>query len=188
MDKLEKVYAEFVKKAEDAGYSKDDLVLGTGCLNRGVVLIGEAPGKEEIEKKRPFSGKAGKILDDFLAASGILREELFITNTVKFRPYKISAKGTVSNRPPSAYEIEFCASCLKAELSAISPRLVITLGNTPLKAVLGDKQAVIGDYHGKILFKGSFSVYPMYHPASLIYNRSLVPVYNDDMKRLKNLI
>lgn len=185
---LETIYDTFIRKAAAAGYDRSELVLGCGRQNGGIVLIGEAPGKDEVVAGKPFVGKAGKILDTFLEKTGIAREELFITNTVKLRPYKVSAKGTKSNRPPNAAELALCRDCLFAELSALAPRLVVTLGNTPLKAVLRDKSASIGNLHGNLLQCGEFSLFPIYHPASLIYNRSLAEVYEQDLVTLKMII
>jgi len=185
---LNEIYDRFIEKAADAGYTREELVLGCGRENGGVVLIGEAPGKDEVAAQRPFVGKAGKILDEFLEKTGISREELFITNTVKLRPYKVSAKGTKSNRPPNASELALCKGCLFDELKALRPRIIVTLGNTPLKAVLQDKSANIGAVHGRLIEKDGMNIYPIYHPASLIYNRSLADVYEQDLSQLKELL
>ena len=67
---------------------------------RALMLIGEAPGAEETRLSRPFVGRAGQNLNDFLSAISLKRADIYITNVVKFRPYKTSAKGTLSNRPP----------------------------------------------------------------------------------------
>jgi len=185
---LEQIYDKFIKKAEQAGYAREELVLGFGREDSGIVLIGEAPGKDEVAAGRPFVGKAGQILDEFLEKTGIIREELFITNTVKLRPYKVSTKGTKSNRPPNAAELELCRECLFEELNVLKPRMIVTLGNTPLKAVLSDKKITIGEVHGKLLRSGEFLIYPIYHPASLIYNRSLTDAYEEDLKNLKKIL
>ena len=186
--KLDDVYNEFLQKMISEGYSQNDIVFGNGNVDADVVLIGEAPGKEEVEKKIPFVGKAGKILDEFLEKTGIKRHDLFVTNTVKFRPYKISEKGTVSNRPPTVTEIELCANCLENELVCISPKLIITLGNVPLKSILADKKVTIGDYHGRLVNTPHGKLFPLYHPASIIYNRSLKSVYEKDLEMLSSII
>lgn len=185
---LKQIYDKFIEKALTAGYTREELVLGYGRTEGGIVLIGEAPGKDEVIAQRPFVGKAGKILDEFLEKTGIVREELFITNTVKLRPYKVSAKGTKSNRPPNAKELELCRECLFEELTALAPRLIVTLGNTPLKAVLSDKNVTIGDVHGQMTEKDGFRIYPIYHPASLIYNRSLAETYEADLVNLRKIL
>ncbi len=184
---LEKIYLKFINRAKKAGYSEDELVLGYGNENAEIMLIGEAPGKDEVLKKQPFVGKAGRNLDEFLEYTGIKREELFITNTVKMRPYKISAQGRRSNRPPNAKERELCIELLHEEIADIKPKIVVSLGNTALKALAG-KDAAIGELHGKCLRMGAYSLFALYHPASIIYRRELVDVYKEDLLKLKSFL
>ena len=148
------------------------LVFGEGSFHSRLMMIGEAPGEQETLKGRPFVGKAGKNLDEFLQMSGLKREEIYITNTVKFRPTKRSDAGRLVNRP-----------WLKREIALVAPDCIATLGNVPLKALAGDR-VVIGDVHGQFLECEGRVLYPLYHPASLIYNPSLRGVYAEDVKRL----
>ena len=181
MQKLRSEMTEFIKKL----YVDEQklLVFGEGSENARVILIGEAPGEQETIAGRPFVGKAGKNLDELLELSGIDRGELYITNAVKFRPTKRSAAGNWVNRAPTREEVELFLPFLKRELQLVGPELIVTLGNTPLKALLGPK-ATIGEVHGRMLQWGETALYPLYHPASLIYNRSLRPVYEADVRRL----
>ena len=191
--KLNEIYKEFAEKLNEIGYDEDMLVYGDGDENSPVMLIGEAPGKDEVILKRPFAGKAGKNLDEFLSSTGINRSSLFISNTVKFRPYKIGSSGRKSNRPPTKEEIAICADCLRKEIECISPKLIVTLGNTALKAVCGaecpDNKLTVSECHGRIVEGFSeYKVFSMYHPASIIYRRELAEVYAEDMKKLSELI
>ncbi|MBQ4085363.1 MAG: uracil-DNA glycosylase, partial [Clostridia bacterium] len=77
------------------------LVFGEGDMGAKTVLIGEAPGEQEALQGRPFVGRAGKNLDELLELAGLERQSLYITNTVKFRPTKVSAAGRLVNRPPT---------------------------------------------------------------------------------------
>lgn len=170
------------------------LVFGEGkCDRPRLMLIGEAPGAQEALAGRPFVGKAGKNLDGFLEAVGLLREEIWISNVVKIRPTKVSVKGTVSNRPPSREELALFRPYLYEEISLVSPQLVVTLGNVALKSLLGERE-VIGDHHGRLCFSDAsltgetLRVFPLYHPASIIYNRSLQDVYAADLVRLRKLL
>lgn len=163
------------------------LVHGEGRLGARVMLIGEAPGEQETLQRRPFVGKAGKNLDEFLALAGLDRGELYVSNTVKFRPTKISAAGRVVNRPPTREEIKLFLPWLKREIELVHPEVIVTLGNVPLKALAGQK-IVIGDCHGAWLDADGLRLYPMYHPASLIYNPSLKDVYAADVRRLADWI
>jgi len=159
------------------------LVFGDGDENARLVMIGEAPGEQETLQGRPFVGKAGKNLDEFLRLSGMDRRALYITNTVKFRPTRISKAGRVVNRPPTQEEIKLSVPWLKRELEMIAPEVIVTLGNVPLKALLG-KENTVGECHGRWIEWAGRRVYPLYHPASVIYNPSLKQVYEDDVVRL----
>jgi len=159
------------------------LVHGEGSMGARVMLIGEAPGEQETLKRRPFVGKAGKNLDEFLELARLDRSALYVSNTVKFRPTKISAAGRVVNRPPTREEINLFLPWLKQEIAMVGPEVVVTLGNVPLKALMGPK-AVIGDVHGSFQEIEDMRIYPMYHPASLIYNPGLRETYEQDIRRL----
>lgn len=165
-------------------------VPGEGSATAELVLIGEAPGGEEEKAGRPFVGKAGKNLNEFLTVLGLRREDIYITNLVKVRPAKQSEKtGRLVNRPPDKLEISFFKPFLLEELRLISPRIVVTLGNFPLKALLDDPAAAIGQYHGALLkTEKAYGLFPLYHPASIIYNQSLKEVYQADLAALKRLL
>ena len=187
---LEEVYARFAEQAAAQGYSPDELVFGSGNPNSRIVLVGEAPGREEVAAGRPFVGRAGKNLTRFLQETGIEREELYITNAVKFRPYKVSPRGTRSNRPPNARERALCARCLAEELGVLAPGLVVTLGNTAMAAVCGPDAPAIGELHGSLLEAGGerkFAVFALYHPASIIYRPALEETYWQDLRELRRV-
>ena len=138
---------------------------------------------------RPFVGKAGKNLDHFLDLAGLKREEIYISNVVKYRPTKTGKSGRISNRPPTREEIELFTPWLLKEIEFIQPELIATLGNVPLKALTSQK-ATIGDMHGRIISENRAKrpLYALYHPASLIYNRSLTDVYERDVLNLAKLL
>lgn len=159
------------------------IVHGEGRTDAKLVMVGEAPGEQETIEGKPFVGKAGKNLTEFLNLSGLERKDLYITNTVKIRPTKISAAGRIVNRPPTKEEIHLFLPWLKKEIELIRPVCVCTLGNVPLKALLGNEYT-IGEVHGRFIEKDGLKIYPMYHPASMIYNPSLKSVYAEDVIRL----
>ena len=162
---------------------KKILVHGEGEIGARVMLVGEAPGEQETLQGRPFVGKAGKNLDEFLELAGMERSALYVTNAVKFRPTKRSAAGRTVNRPPTREEVNLFLPWLRREIELVAPEVIVTLGNVPLRALAGAK-AVIGDVHGAFLDADGLRLYPMYHPASLIYNPGLRPVYAEDIRRL----
>ena len=181
LEKLRSGLDQLVSEIYDGELKR--LVHGEGKIGARVMLIGEAPGEQETLKGRPFVGKAGKNLDEFLEMAELDRGELYVSNTVKFRPTKISAAGRVVNRPPSREEVKLFLPWLKREIELVAPEVVVTLGNVPLKALNGPR-TVIGDCHGAFIEADGLNIYPMYHPASLIYNPSLKEVYAQDVRRL----
>lgn len=171
----------------------DHPVFGVGNeSNPPIMFIGEAPGKDEAAQGRPFVGKAGKQLDEMLMLAGIDRSEVFVTNAVKYRPYR-EKNGRYSNRTPSPDEVMEGLQLLNREISLVSPSVIATLGKTPLHAVIMlarglIKPPTVGEVHGKpfsIFINGSQrTVFPLYHPAACIYNRELKPVLEADLKHL----
>ena len=163
---------------------KKTLVFGDGDIHARVMMIGEAPGEQESLQLKPFVGKAGKNLDEFLQLTGLVRADLYISNTVKFRPTKISKANRVVNRPPTKEEVQIFLPWLKQEIERVAPEVIVTLGNVPLKALTGNA-SVIGQMHGKFIDLEGRKLYPIYHPASLIYNRALTETYKNDLLMLK---
>ena len=162
---------------------KKILVHGEGRIGARVMLVGEAPGEQETLQGHPFVGKAGKNLNEFLELAGMERSALYVTNAVKFRPTKISAAGRTVNRPPTREEVSLFLPWLRREIELVAPEVIVTLGNVPLRALIGPK-ATIGDVHGAFQDADGLRLYPMYHPASLIYNPGLRDVYAADIRRL----
>lgn len=175
--------------AERMPGKENALVFGEGPNKPCLMLIGEAPGEQETLQGRPFVGKAGKNLDCFLELAGLERGEIYIANAVKYRPTKTGKTGRLSNRPPTKDEIAFFRPWLMREIELVKPRLIATLGNVPLGAVT-EKNLTIGAVHGQLIESGvqGLPLYPLYHPASLIYNRSLEPVYEQDVRALAEII
>jgi uracil-DNA glycosylase len=153
-------------------------VPGEGPAGAAVMLVGEAPGRKEDEEGRPFVGSAGKNLERLLANAGLKREEVFITNVVKCRP--------PGNRRPKASEAESCHPYLRRQTDAISPKVVVLLGDTALKQFFPESS--LASVHGKAMRRGSTTYFSTYHPASLIYNRSLEEVISADLSLLGKLL
>lgn len=167
------------------------LVPGEGNPRARLMLVGEAPGRQEEEQGRPFVGQAGKNLDEFLALVEMERGVLYIANSVKFRPTKQGASGRLSNRTPTKDEVARFNPWLADEIACVRPLVIASLGNTALGAVMAAcgaqrKPPVIGDAHGRPLPLGeSATLFPLYHPASIIYRRELKAVYEQDVRALK---
>lgn len=180
---LEESYKQIIR--EKLGVNSR-IVFGGGNENAKVVLIGEAPGEKEEETGKPFVGSSGKYLDEFLNIIGLKREEIYITNVVKIRPYKINpVTGRKSNRPPKKIEVEVSLETLYKQINILNPNIIVTLGNVPLKAMMKDKRVRIGKYHGEAIIMEKYILFPLYHPASIIYNRALYEIYLEDINKLK---
>lgn len=182
---LDQLYFEYSKAFEGK-----EIVLGRGCTNSPLVIVGEAPGKDEVKLGRPFVGAAGKNLDEFINVLGIEREALYITNAIKYRLGKLNQKtNRIINRPAMVKDIKENQIWLHKEIHLLCPRIIVTLGNVPLKSVTDDFGISVGDMHGHLhecrIFDTLFKIFPLYHPASIIYNRSLKDTYLDDMIKLK---
>lgn len=185
---ISKIYDDLIKNSEIV-FPDRKVVLGDGKINADILLIGEAPGGEEEKQGKPFVGSAGKNLNEFLEIINLDRSEIYITNVVKLRPFKLSTKTNKPiNRPPNKQEIDFFKEYLYKEIDAVNPKIIVTLGNTALKAVFKDNKALIGYYHGRITEVFGKKVFPLYHPASIIYNRELKGTYLEDLNALKDIL
>src|ERR671928_454377 len=131
---------------EDARTCKDcplwanatQTVFGAGDPHARAMLVGEQPGDEEDRKGLPFVGPAGRLLDRALEAAGIDREQLYVTNAVKHFKWQPRGKRRL-HKTPAQREIEACLPWLKAELAAVEPRVVLCMGATAARAVMGGK-------------------------------------------------
>lgn len=189
----EKERVRFARLAAGAARKAGDYehpVFGEGPLGAKLMFVGEAPGAEEASLGRPFIGRAGKQLDGLLREAGITREDAFVTNAVKYRPVKDGRRGHC-NRPPTGDEIKDGLALLLLEISAAAPEIIATLGNTPLNALLalaGAPPLRIGEVRGKrmdVIINGDqYRLFPLYHPASIIYNTSLKAVLERDLRAL----
>ena len=192
-EKLEREVSEDLKLYARTGPLQ--FVYGSGPERADAVLIGEAPGKEEVRLGKPFVGKAGAILNEILAATGIKRESLYITNAVKYRLARPGKRpGTYANRPASPREIQLSLPWLREELIFLRPRLILTLGSVPLKALcfIGNCGILeLGTCHGKAIEirieETPFLSVPLYHPASQIYNPGHRTVFEEDFKAVRGL-
>lgn len=187
---LKRLNAFYADKMAQYFGSEEPMVFGDGNPNAGIVLVGEAPGRQEVRRGKPFVGQAGKNLDEFIEILEIERDALYITNTVKIRPVRINPDtGREANRAPTREEVGLFTEFLGKELGIIAPRLVVSLGNIALRCILGDEGASIGALHGTLLDAGlsgvPFKLFPLYHPASIIYRPELKPAYIADLHKLK---
>ena len=153
------------------------LVMGDGNVDADIVFIGEAPGKNEDLQGKPFVGAAGKFLDEMLAAAGLQRPDVYITNIVKYRP--------PNNRDPLPEEKRQFWPYLMRQLEIIQPKAVLTLGRHSGGGFIPGLR--ISQDHGQPrrvrLHELEFVVIPLYHPAAALYNGSMRQTLIDDFMR-----
>lgn len=149
--------------------TRTQVVPGAGPRDARLVLIGEAPGRDEDLAGAPFVGRAGKILDDALARSGVDRKRVYITNLVKCRP--------PGNRRPRSDEVGTCSAHLDSELRAVRPVVICLLGQTVARSLLGDKRRMselVGTEREVDVQGRKVRVFVAYHPAACLYRRENV--------------
>ena len=156
--------------------SRTHAVPGDGKYNARVMIIAEAPGKEEDETGKPFVGSAGRYLDHVLEGTGLDRGDFFITNTVKCRPPR--------NRTPKAIETGTCESnYLFEQMELIDPELVMLLGGVAAKTVLGLKS--VNEARGRVVKHEGRRFIVGYHPAVRFYREDLGEKVKEDFALLK---
>ncbi|WP_165247290.1 uracil-DNA glycosylase [Adlercreutzia sp. ZJ141] len=154
-------------------------VFGAGDSHARVLIVGEAPGKNEDLQGEPFVGAAGKYLNELLAIAGLRREDVFIANVLKCRP--------PGNRDPRPEEIQLCADFLREQTRSINPEFIVTLGNFATKFIL-KTEVGITRLHGSMQRAGRFKVFPIFHPAAALYDGSKRVALEDDFHTLGELI
>jgi uracil-DNA glycosylase family 4 len=158
-------------------------VPGNGNPSAKIVFIGEAPGKDEDIQGIPFVGRAGQFLNEMLETIGMKREDIYITNIVKYRP--------PNNRDPEPSEKEACAPWLYEELSFIKPAIIVFLGRHSMNDFFPDLK--ISNAHGKLIHKKFARIpteyfLPLYHPASALYNGGMRETLLKDFKKIPKAI
>ena len=183
MGKLQELEKE-IKKCKKCPLwrTRTNAVPGEGSTRARIMLVGEAPGREEDRQGRPFVGAAGKILDKLLGAIKLKRKEIFISNILHCRP--------PHNRNPRAIEIKACTPYLNQQIQIIKPKIICTLGNFATSYILEkfDKTKVkgISKIHGKVFNIRGIKIIPLYHPAAAVYNPRMLNVLLKDFKTIRS--
>lgn len=184
---------EYVTLVKDTEICRNciNVVVGKGNENADIMFIGEAPGRNEDEQGLPFVGAAGKNLDGLLEKVGLSMKDVYIANILKCRPPE--------NRDPMPDEIKIHTLWLIEQIKQIKPKVICSLGNYSTKFFLADgnvdnmdKMPGITQVHGKVKlieFHGlKIKLIPLFHPAAIIYNRSLIDSWEKDMEVVKSEI
>ncbi|MFD1565845.1 uracil-DNA glycosylase [Haloarchaeobius amylolyticus] len=166
-------FADVLAAVPDDRFDRERFVPGAGPLAADVMLVGEAPGKQEVKQGEPFVGQAGKQLDRALEAIGLDRAELYITNLVKVRPPE--------NRDPYVAEIEAWWPVLEAEIERVDPTVLVPLGSFATDELL-ETDETITELHGQQFERQGRIVVPAFHPAAALYDRSKVDAVESDLR------
>lgn len=162
--------------------SATQLVLGEGNPDADIVFIGEAPGKNEDEQGVPFVGAAGKFLNEMLAEINLERNDVYITNIVKYRPPE--------NRDPLPEEKKAFWPYLVQQIDIIAPKVIVTLGRHSMEYFLPDMK--ISQIHGqpkRIQFGArKVVILPLYHPAAALYNGGMRDTLKQDFSKLPKIL
>lgn len=142
-------------------------VFGEGPAHADMMLVGEQPGDREDRAGRPFVGPAGRVLDDALQAAGIARERVYVTNAVKHFKFELRGRRRVPVKP-STSEIEACHWWLAEELRLVSPRLVVALGATAARSLLGRTITVSAMRGSPLPLSSTTHVWVTVHPSYLL--------------------
>ena len=141
----------------------DNVVFGEGPPDAKLMIVGEAPGQDEDEQGRPFVGRSGQLLDRILDSVGLHRDDVYVTNMVKYRP--------PGNRNPTPQEITASEPLLLEQIKLVQPQIIATLGNVPTQYFIGTKDGITKT-HGNWYDWHGVKVFPLYHPAYLLRNPS----------------
>lgn len=158
------------------GQTRNNFVFGVGNPHADIVIVGEAPGKQEDLQGVPFVGRAGKLLDKILAAIGLTREDVYICNVLKCRP--------PNNRDPLPLEVEQCEPFLINQLHLINPKLIVALGRISACTLLKTKES-LKNLRNKIFKYAGIDLLVTYHPAALLRNPNFKKPTWDDFQLIR---
>ena len=153
--------------------TRKNIVFGAGSRQSDVMFIGEAPGEDEDLAGVPFVGKAGELLDKMITAMGYAREYVYIANVLKCRP--------PGNRVPEPKEIAKCLPFLKAQISALAPKVIITMGNVATRSLFDIEDGIMS-IRGKWRDYGGIPTMPTFHPSFLLRQASAKKYVRDDLR------
>ena len=157
--------------------TRTNCVFGVGNKDADVLFVGEAPGEQEDLSGTPFVGRAGQLLDKFLLAVDISREDVYIANILKCRPPK--------NRDPLPAEEDACLDYLREQVRLIKPKMIVCLGRIAAQRLIKPDYKITRE-HGEWIERGGFLITAVYHPALLLRDPRKKGEMLEDMKKIKS--
>lgn len=177
MEGLNHEYRNLPKTIKKWGLSRS-FVPGEGPLDAKVMFVGQAPGRNEDEQKRPFVGMSGKLLDRLIKLAGLNRRNVYICSVVQFFP--------PLNRAPTYDEIENCRGFLLRQIEIVNPKIIVLLGSIASKT-LANIESIVGE-HGRLIEKNKRRYFVTLHPAAAVRLKKHIPAIEADFKKLKGIV
>jgi uracil-DNA glycosylase len=174
---VDEINQELLEKGK-AVFPDKFFIFGTGKEDSDVVVVGESPGLPDADSEKPFMGPVGELLNKILASVGLKRDEVYLTNVVKF----ISAGDELT---PEI--LKFFTPFLHREMLAIKPKVIISLGNTPTKALLNTKKSIT-QMRGEFIDYNGIKLMPTFNPAYLLRDASKKREVWEDMKQVRDFL
>ena len=159
--------------------TRTNLVFGTGSRTASLMFVGEAPGEQEDKTGIPFVGAAGQLLDKYLEAVGIARDEVYLANILKCRPPR--------NRDPLPEEQDACIGHLREQVKRIRPKMIVCLGRISAMRLIHPDYRITKE-HGQMVKKGAFLLTAVYHPSALLRDASKKEDMYRDMKAIRDTL
>ena len=173
---------DYVFNAVKKAYPKRKLVFNDGSPDSKIMLIGEAPGKDEEIQGKPFVGRGGKLLNNTLEALGWKRSDFYVSNIVKYRPQD-KLGGTLT---PTPEEIEKFKPAIEKEIEVVEPKLIVVLGRIAMTGL--GVEGTMSANHGKVIEKNGRKILIVYHPAAILRNITWEPIFREDLTKIKGLV
>ncbi len=176
---VDEINQELLEKAKSLpAFAQEFFIFGTGNEKADVVIVGESPGAPDADSEKPFMGPVGQLLERILISIGLKREEVYLTNVVKY----------ISQGDELTPDIlKFFTPFLHREILAINPKVIISLGNTPTKALLNTKKA-ISQIRGEFFDYNGIKLMPTFNPAYLLRDPSKKREVWEDMKQVRDFL
>lgn len=159
--------------------TRTSIVFGNGNPDARLMIVGEAPGRNEDLQGVPFVGAAGSLLDELLSCAELRRDDVYIANVLKCRP--------PGNRDPKSDEVGACTPFLMAQIRIVDPEVIVTLGNFATRFLLGTCEPITA-LRGVPVHVDGRTVLPVFHPAATIYDRTKRATLSADFERVRDLL
>ncbi|MDQ3320875.1 MAG: uracil-DNA glycosylase [Acidobacteriota bacterium] len=174
---IDEINQEILQKGKIL-FPAEFFIFGTGKTDAKVVIVGESPGAPDADSEKPFMGPVGELLTKILAAIGLKRDECYLTNVVKY----ISAGDEITNDI-----LKFFTPFLHREMASIKPKVIISLGNTPTKALLNTKKSIT-QMRGEFVDYNGIQLMPTFNPAYILRDPSKKREVWEDMKKVRDFL